>query len=448
VPKQFLPLVAGRSTFAMTLERVADRAIFERPLIVANSEHRYLVAEALRAARLDGEVLLEPMRRDSAMAIAAAAEMIAARDANAVLLVLPADHLIRDSAGFLATARQALPAANEGRIVTFGIRPDTPATQYGYIRKGDLLPGLPGVSAVAEFAEKPDVARATGYVASGYLWNSGNFMMRASLAVAEIGRHQPAIAAAARAAVAGIAAGPGYLRLPREPYDTAPAISFDYAVMEKTDLAALVEAQFDWQDLGGWETLSAIATPDRSGNTTTGEVVLNDTRGCHVHAGSGVVALLGVDNLVVATSGDAVLVAARDRIGAVKDLVATLPQTRSDAGAGGSPAVRPWGYYQVIGGGDFYQVKRLVVEPGARLSLQRHSHRAEHWVVVNGIADVTVDKETSRLGVNQSTFIPLGAVHRLANPGEELLTVIEVQYGDYLGEDDIERFADDYDRRV
>jgi mannose-1-phosphate guanylyltransferase/mannose-6-phosphate isomerase len=395
---------------------------------------------------MDCEILLEPSRRDSAPALAAAAEMIVARNPDAILLVLAADHLIRDVVGFRTTIEIALPAAKADHIVTFGVHPDAPATQYGYIGRGVALRGIPEVTAVAEFVEKPDVTTASRYVAAGYLWNSGNFLMKASLALAEIERHGPAIAAAARAAVANIVTEPGYFMLPRASYEAAPKMSFDHAVMERTDRAAVVEAHFDWQDLGCWESLSAITSRDEDCNTMTGDVVLTDTRGCHIHAGKGMVALIGVDNLIVATTEDAVLVAARDKVESVRALVAELSQARADVAGEGS--VRPWGHFEVIGGGDGYQVKRLVVEPGGRLSLQRHTHRAEHWIVVNGVADVTLEKKRSRLGANQSVFIPLGCVHRLANPGDKRLTVVEVQYGDYLGEDDIERFADDYDRHL
>ena len=448
-PKQFLPLVGGRSTFAMTLERVADPGIFARPLIVANAEHRYLVSEALRAAEIGGEILLEPARRDSAAAIASAAALVAGRDADALLLVLAADHVIHDVAGFRSSVRIAEAAAREGHIVTFGIRPSVAATGYGYIRPGAALPGQPRVAVVDAFAEKPDAATAERYVAEGYLWNSGNFMMPAALAMAELGRHAQAIAAAVEAAVAEIASAPGFLRLPAERYKAAPAMSFDYAVMERTERAAVIAADFDWRDLGSWESLSEIAGRDGAGNSMIGDVVARETSGSYIHAAKGVVALLGVDDLIVASSGDAVLVAARDRMDSVKELVAEIGRTRPDTVDADRRGVSPWGFFEVIGnGGAGYQVKRIVVEPGARLSLQRHLHRAEHWVVVAGIADVTIGTETRRLLENQSAFIGLHEVHRLANPGEEPLVVIEVQYGDYLGEDDIERLADDYDRRV
>ena len=445
-PKQFLPLVGDQPTFSMTLERVANPAVFERPLIVTNAAQRFWVAEALDAAGVDAELLLEPARRDTAVAIAAAADLIAGRDADALMLVLAADHLVKDVAGFQATVALARKAAEADRIVTFGIVADTPATRYGYIRKGALLPDLPGVSIVAAFNEKPDAETAKRYVADGYLWNSGNFLMRAALGVAEIERHAKAVADAAREAVAGIETIQGGLRLAALPYRNAPSLSFDYAVMEKTEQAAVVEADFDWCDIGSWESLCEIAGTDAAGNTLIGNVVAHESSNSYVNAVAGQVALLGVENLVIAASADGLLVAARDKLDSVRSLVAAVDESNSESPQETDHVVAPWGYFQVLDGGEGYKVKRLVVEPGARLSLQKHAHRAEHWVVVSGIADATIGSKTERLGENQSTFIPRGGVHRLANPGDKLLTVIEVQYGDYLGDDDIERFDDDYAR--
>ena len=445
-PKQFLPLVAGGATFAMTLERVADRDMFARPLIVASSAQRFLVNEALRAAAVDADILLEPLPRDTAAAVAAAATLVARSDPNALLLVLAADHLIRDTAAFVAAAETARPAAEAGYIVTFGITPDMPATNYGYLGRGEALPGLPAVSRIAAFREKPGPVAAAELVASGYLWNSGNFMMRASVALAEIERHAPDIASAAATSVTGAAFGHDATVLQERAYRTIPATSFDYAVMERTDRAAVVAAKFDWRDLGTWDSLARVAPKDAVGNAIVGDVVIENSRDCYVHATNGKVALVGVDDLVVASAEGAVLVAARDRAGSLRDVVARLNRNDQQASANELHKVAPWGYFQVIEESVGYKVKRLVVEPGKRLSLQKHAHRSEHWVVVAGIAEVTVGDDTRRLATNQSAFIPLGGIHRLANPGADLLIVIEVQYGDYLGEDDIERLADDFDR--
>lgn len=431
----------------MTLERVADRAVYGRPLIVAHRDHRYLLGEALRVADVEADLLLEPVRRDTAAAIVSAATIVARRDRDAVLLVLAADHLISDHDAFAKAVDDACAATERDYIVTFGVVPDAPATSYGYIRRSGSLPGLPTVSGVATFAEKPDAATARKFVDAGYLWNSGNFMMRASVAIAETKRYEPEIAAAATKAAGGVdTVSPPFL-LAGDPYEAAPAMSFDHAVMERTERAAVVEARFDWRDIGSWDSLGAIAEKDAAGNATVGEVAVVDSRGSYVHAASGQVAILGVDNLVVATGGDAVLVAARDRLDAVKALISDLDSHEAEDRSEEIYKVSPWGYFQMIDGGNAgYKVKRIVVEPGARLSLQKHKHRAEHWVVVTGVAEVTVDDDVRRLEENQSIFIPLGAVHRLANPGDRPLTVIEVQYGDYLGDDDIERLSDDYDR--
>ncbi len=444
-PKQFLPLVDGRSTFTMTLERVADRSLFTAPLIVTGADHRHLVADALRDAGVEAEILLEPSPRDSAAAVASAAAFAARRDPQSILLILAADHVVRDRAGFLRSVERARLAADSGRIVTFGIRPTNPATGFGYIARGAALPGCPGVSLVSTFAEKPDAATAARYVADGYLWNSGNFMLGAATALDELRRFAPAIAAGAEAAVAAVA-GPGnFLRLPAAIFDAMPATSFDYAVMEKTALAAVVEAEFDWRDLGTWDSLGEVNGRDAAGNSASGDVILSGSRDCSVHAAHGLVAVLGAENLLIAADQDAVLVATRDSLGSIKDFVGQVTRRKSE-GEAVRRWVRPWGYYEVLAGGPGYQVKRIVCDPGARLSLQSHRHRAEHWLVTGGTADVTIDKEIRAVPTGQTVFIPQGAVHRLGNSAEDPVVIIEVQFGGYLGEDDIERFDDDYGR--
>jgi len=304
------------------------------------------------------------------------------------------------------------------------------------------------VSRVSAFREKPDPVTAKQLVADGYLWNSGNFMMRAGLAIAETERFAADIVAPVAASVANAVVAPGGSVLEESAYRTVRATSFDYAVMEKTERAAVVEAGFDWRDLGTWESLGEIAPKDAAGNARVGEIVARDSRDCYVYAAKGKVALIGVNDLVVAAADDAVLVAARDRIDSLREVVAALNRNDEETAPDESYKVSPWGYFQVVEEGAGYKVKRIVVEAGGRLSLQRHAHRAEHWVVVAGTAEVTVGDDTRRLEANQSVFIPQGGVHRLANPGEDLLIVIEVQFGDYLGEDDIERLADDYDRHA
>jgi mannose-1-phosphate guanylyltransferase/mannose-6-phosphate isomerase len=442
-PKQFLPLVDGKSTFAMTLERVADRDLFGRPVIVTGVDHRHLVSDALQEAGVEADILLEPSRRDSAAAVAAAAAFVAQRDPDGIILVLAADHVIRDRVGFRRSVERAWCAAEAGRIVTFGVRPTGPATGFGYIAAGAALADCPGVSAVRAFAEKPNAATAERYIAEGYLWNSGNFMLQASSALAELRRHAPAIAAGAEAAIADVAASGNFIRLPAEKYDAIPANSLDYALMEKTALAAVTEASFDWRDIGSWDAISEASGRDDRGNAVSGPVMLRDSQGCEIHSAGRLVAVLGAQNLLVAADEDAVLVAPRDSLGSLKDFVGEIVRKR---GNGGSRAVRPWGYYQVLDGGPGYQVKRIVVDPGARLSLQSHQHRGEHWVVVQGTADVTIGDEIRPVPTGKSVFIPQGALHRLGNSGETTVAIIEVQLGSYLGEDDIVRYEDDYGR--
>ena len=441
-PKPFLPLLEGKSTFDATLDRVADRSLFGEAVVVANNAHRALVEESLVAKHLKATLLLEPVGRDTAGAIAAAAAFVAAKSPDAILLVLSADHVIADKPGFLAAVRRAAAAAAAGRIVVFGVKPDHPATGFGYIKPGNPL--SEGVFDVAAFREKPRADAAATFVASGYLWNSGYFMLTASTAVGELTLHAPEVAKAAGRAVANSARDGDVFLLDAAAFSSAPRVSFDYAVMEKTARAAVVEASFDWSDLGTWAAVYDAAPKDAAGNVLSGEVLLADTSGSYVATDRALVGVLGLHDMVVVASDNQVLVAPRDRVGEVKALVGKLHLDKEREIAGRS--TRPWGYYQSIDRGEGYQVKRIVVGPGQRLSLQKHARRAEHWTVVSGTAEVTVDDDVRTLSANQSIFIPLGAVHRLANPGSVPVTVIEVQCGDYLGEDDIVRLEDDYRR--
>ncbi|HLB79456.1 MAG TPA: mannose-1-phosphate guanylyltransferase/mannose-6-phosphate isomerase, partial [Dongiaceae bacterium] len=405
---------------------------------------------ALAAAGADATVLLEPAPRDTAPAIALAAAFVTGADPNATLLILPADHLIRDAAGFAATVAAAAAVADGGRIVVFGVKPDRPATSYGYIKPGAALSGL-DATAVAAFVEKPRAATATEFVAAGYLWNSGIFLMRAATALAEIDKHAAAIAVAAKDAVAGASADGGAIRLAAEPFLAARPISFDYAVMEKTDLAALVAAGFDWSDLGTWSAVWDAANKDDAGNAVSGDAVLVGTRRSYVRTSRPRVGVVGAEDIVVVASDDAVLVTTRQRADAVKDLVAAVEAAPEDGIGDFARHDRPWGHYQSLDLGEKHQVKRIIVNPGQRLSLQKHARRAEHWTVVEGIAEITVgvdaaalETKTARAG--EHVHIPQGAIHRLANRGTAPMTLIEVQVGDYLGEDDIVRFEDDYGR--
>jgi mannose-1-phosphate guanylyltransferase/mannose-6-phosphate isomerase len=450
-PKPFLPLVDGRSTFAGTLERVADASLFAPPVIIANRDHRFLVAEALGDADVEADLILEPEPRDTAAAVAAASVFVARRDPEATVLVLAADHLIRDLAGFRATAALAGRAAAEGEIVVFGIRPSEPAPGFGYIRPGEALAGLEGVSRVAAFVEKPDRETAEGYLAAGYLWNSGNFTMRVATVIGELRAHAPEVLAAAEAAVDGARVDGDAVELSAEAFGKAPKIAFDRAVMEKTKRAAVVAARFDWSDLGTWHSVWDAAQKDEHDNAAFGDVALVGTTGSFVSTDRPVVGLLGVTDLVVVADSDAVLVTPRERADSVKDLVGALAALKEKTAGGHARHYRPWGWYQSLELGEKHQVKRLEVKPGGRLSLQRHRHRSEHWTIVGGEAEVTVGMDRAALAtrtvdVNETVEIPLRAIHRVANRGSVPLTIIEVQCGDYLGEDDIERFEDDYGR--
>ena len=446
MPKQFVPLIGERSTFQQTLARIADPALFARPIVITNAEFRFIVAEQLREIGVEADIVLEPARRDSGPAVAVAAALAARRDPEAAVLVLAADHVVRKPEEFLVACRAAAVAVAEGRIVTFGIRPTAPATQYGYIRPGAMLNGA-AVLAVEAFVEKPDAATAARYVADKYLWNSGNFMFRADVMLGEIARFEPAMAEAARAAVAQMTQDLDFLRLAPEPFGRAPKKSIDYAVMERTSLAAVVPADMGWSDVGSWEAVWDNLDHDGAGNAVSGPAVVLDSRNNLVRSEDGVLtAVIGIDNAVVIATGDAVLVAARDKAESVKALVEELKSQNRREAVEHRRIYRPWGYYQGVDNGTRYQVKRIVVKPGARLSLQKHFHRAEHWVVVKGTAEVTVGADVRAVHENESVYIPIGSVHRLANPGKIPLELIEVQVGSYLGEDDIQRLDDTYGR--
>jgi mannose-1-phosphate guanylyltransferase/mannose-6-phosphate isomerase len=451
-PKPFLSLVDGASTFALTLKRIADPAFYGRAVVIAGADHWHLLAAALAEAGAEADVLLEPEGRDTAAAIASAAAFVAARDPEAVLLVLAADHVIRDHAGFRAVVETALPAAAAGHIVVFGIEPTWPATGYGYIHPGMPL-AVSGASTVAAFVEKPDSARARRFLADGYLWNSGIFLLSAAVALKEVATYAPAVGAAARAAIAaGKRQDGGALLLDRAAFAAAPKISFDRAVMEKTANAAVTEAAFDWSDLGTWAAVWEAATPDPGGNITIGDAILIDTTGSYVSTTRPKVGLVGVSDLVVVASDDAVLVAARSASDKVKELTVAIEQAPEAVIGDFIRHYRPWGHYQSLDQGSHHQVKRIVVNPGSRLSLQKHFHRAEHWTVVEGVAEITLGLDPAALEVktlvaNETVHIPKGAIHRMANHGSVPMTIIEVQVGDYLGEDDIVRLEDDYGRQ-
>jgi mannose-1-phosphate guanylyltransferase/mannose-6-phosphate isomerase len=450
-PKPFLPLVGGRSTFALTLERVSDRSRFAEPVIITSADHRYLVETALKEAGAKATLLLEPTARDTAAAVGAAAAFVASRDSNATMLILAADHVIAAAEAFAKVVDAALPAAGAGRIVVFGVKPKGPATSFGYIKPGATT-GQGGAKAVEQFVEKPDQKRAVELVKGGCLWNSGIFLMRAATALSELATHAPEIATAARNAVAGAKTEAGATTIDRAAFEAAPKKSIDYAVMEKTKLAAVVPADFDWNDLGTWAAVWDEGDKDENGNIGAGNVTFLDAKNNYVSSETDTIGVVGVDDLVVVSADGSLLVTTRARSAEVKDIVAAI-KAKPEANFGDFVRhFRPWGNYQSLDQGPRHQVKRIVVTPGARLSLQKHHHRAEHWTVVSGIADITIGPDmenlkTIRVNPNESVHIPLGHIHRMANPGSEPMTLIEVQIGDYLGEDDIVRLQDDYGRK-
>jgi mannose-1-phosphate guanylyltransferase/mannose-6-phosphate isomerase len=447
LPKQFLKLLGPHSTLQETIKRVIEPGLFETPLIVTQRDYRFLVREQLEEIGAEAEIVLEPARRDSGAAAAAAAHFAARNRPEALVLILAADHVVHDTAQFVATVRAARPAAQSGHIVTFGMKPDHPATGYGYIRPGNTLVKLAPARTVEAFVEKPDTETAARYVADGHLWNSGNFLFRANVFLAEYAKFEPASADAVARSVAGSTTDLGFHVLDAAAFSRAARKSIDYAVMEKTSLGAVVPADYGWSDMGGWNAAWTLSAHDARGNATKGDVMLLDSDNSYVLSSSGVTALLGVENLIVVVEDDAVLVATRNRAEELRPLVEKLRASGKPQADTHSRVHRPWGSYQGLDRGDHFQVKRIVVKPGGRLSLQKHLHRAEHWVVVRGTARVTIGEQTRDLHENESIDVPINAIHRLENPGKIPLEIIEVQTGAYLGEDDIVRLDDDYQRK-
>ena len=443
-PKQFLPLFGPRSTFQDTILRVSDATLFERPIVITNAAYRFMVLEQLAEIGREADVLLEPMRRDSGPAIAAGAAFAQTRDSDAVVLALAADHVVRDTEAFVAACRQGLAAAEAGSIVTFGVQPERAATEYGYISPGEVISGE--VRAVTKFVEKPDPVTAAGYIRDGYLWNSGNFMFRAAVLLDEYRNVEASSVTAVVDAVNKAAHDLGFVKLDADAFGSAKAISIDYAVMEKTSRAAVVQVACGWSDVGSWHAVWELSEKDSQGNAAQGVAVFEDSRNCNVSTDRALVALEGVDDLVVVATQDAVLVSRQKDAGGLKRLVAKLKTVAPEVTEDHIKVHRPWGSYQSVDNGDRHQVKRIIVKPGGRLSLQKHHHRSEHWIVVRGAARVTVNELIKTVHENESIYIPIGAVHRLENPGKIVLELIEVQTGSYFGEDDIIRIEDDYQR--
>jgi mannose-1-phosphate guanylyltransferase / mannose-6-phosphate isomerase len=447
-PKQFVPLIGDKSLLQLTLERVG--ALGERVVCVAADDHRFLVADMLQRAKREGSIILEPVARNTAAAMALAALQATPDE---FLLFCPADHHIPDAAAFQRTMREGLTAAANGMIVTFGVVPSFPSTAYGYIRQGELRPD--GSLQVAQFIEKPDAARAQQLLLQGdTLWNAGIFLAQARFLVEALHEHAPDILASCRAAMAAAkseqpgkaAPGATFVRPDRVAFEACRSQSIDYAVMERHAFVAVIPFRGQWSDVGSWNAVADLAPADAQDNRVQGQGWTRNARNTFIHAPHRPVVALGTHDLLIIDTPDAVLVAQRDCAEQVKDVVAMLEQGNATQAAINRKVVRPWGWYDSVDAGERFQVKRIGVKPGASLSLQKHHHRAEHWVVVRGTAEVTRGAETFLLSENQSTYIPIGEVHRLHNPGKMELEMIEVQSGAYLGEDDIVRLDDSYGR--
>jgi len=447
-PKQLLTLSGRDSLLQQAILRVPNDERFAAPFLVANEEHRFIIAEQLREIGVvPRALLLEPVSRNTAPAVCVAALTLNETDPNALMLVMASDHVIKDVAAFLLAVDCAAEAAHAGALVCLGVLPDRPETGYGYIHRGTALDGIDNAFAVAEFVEKPDADRAKEYLASGeHFWNSSIFMLPARLYIDELERLRPDMVAACRRALTEGRRESDFIRLDKDAFAACDGDSIDYAVMEKTRRAAVVPVAMGWSDIGSWDALWDMSGKDRDGNSIEGNVVAEDTRNCYLRSEAGLVAAIGIEDLVVVGTADAVMVAPRKRTQEVKTLVARLVKERRDE-ADALPTVhRPWGTFTSLHNGHRVQVKHIVVKPGGKLSLQMHHHRAEHWVVVQGTAKIRRGDEEMMLSEDQSTYIPIGTAHRLENPGKIPLHLIEVQSGSYLGEDDIVRLEDSYGR--
>ena len=473
-PKQLLPLVGERTMLQNTVTRLDNIADLEPPLIVCNESHRFMVAEQLRLINVrPSAVLLEPVGRNTAPAVAIAALQAMKGGGDPILLVLPADHVIKDTRAFHNAVTEGAGLAKSNSLITFGIVPDKPETGYGYIKKGKQIRVKAEVKAkgkgqrakgqdvliahnslliaafkVGRFEEKPDIAKAKKFISSGeYLWNSGMFMFRASVYLDALGHFAPDILLACRKTLKGAVRDLDFTRLDPDAFANCRSDSIDYAVMEKTDSAVVIPLDAGWNDIGSWSALWEVLKKDKDGNAVSGDVLTQDVSNSFIYAGSRLVTAIGVKDHIIIETADAVLVADKDEAQKVKNIVALLKSQKRGEALLHRRVNRPWGAYECIDSSDRFQVKRIIVNPGACLSLQRHHHRAEHWIVVKGTARITKDSEVITVTENESTYIPLGTKHRLENPGKIPLELIEVQSGSYLGEDDIERFDDRYGRK-
>lgn len=445
MPKQFIGLMRdGLSTFQTTLQRISGPE-FAPPIVITGNEFRFVVAEQMEQMGVTGTIVLEPERRDSAAAVAVGALMAARAGNNSICLVLAADHVVTGTAEFVADCVAASTAAREGHIMTLGIVPTAPSSAYGYISIGNKL-AQKDAFAIERFVEKPNAETAAKYVAEGMVWNSGNFLFPPEVMLAELAARAPKVLSAAQDALDQAQQDLDFLRLEPEAFSHAPKISIDHAVMEKTQRAGVVRATFGWSDVGSWDALYEIAPADANGNVLEGPVLAMDAHRNLVRSEGVLTAVLGLNDIVVVTTADAVLVAAKSQAAKVKDVVAQLATSGHSEATDHLRVHRPWGWYQRIDIGDRFQVKHICVKPGGILSLQRHHHRAEHWVVVRGTAEVTIDGEVKLYHENEAAYLPIGCVHRMRNPGKIDLKIIEVQVGSYTGEDDIVRIEDVYAR--
>ncbi|ACL03190.1 mannose-1-phosphate guanylyltransferase/mannose-6-phosphate isomerase [Desulfatibacillum aliphaticivorans] len=445
-PKQLLALSGDNSLLQRTALRLQGLEGAASPLVVCNEKHRFFVAEQFLQMEIDPfSIVLEPVGKNTAPAVAAAAIKALALGEDPVLFVLPADHHIQDAEGFLKSAKTGEALAEQGRLITFGVVPHAPETGYGYIRKGESF--AEGAFILDKFVEKPDLPTAEQYLASGdYLWNSGMFMFKASVVLEELKKHAPEIVQACKQAVEGGREDLDFFRLDAKAFGQSPSISIDYAVMEKTSQGVVLPLEIGWDDLGSWESLWQTGEKDENSNVLVGDVTTVDVTNSYLHATKRMLAAVGVSDLVVVETADAILVANRDKVQNVKHIVEELRKRQREEAVSHRKVYRPWGSYESIEVSNRFQVKLITVKPGAKLSLQKHFHRAEHWVVVSGTAIASRDGEEITLHEDQSTYIPLGVVHRLENPGKIPLELIEVQSGAYLGEDDIVRLDDVYGR--
>ena len=444
-PKQFQPLAGEFSLLQQSCQRV-NGAGFAGASVLCNNDHRFLVAEQLQQAGVDGPtIVLEPVARNTAPAALVSALVAMGRDPGALVLLMPSDHVIKDTAGFQRSVTKGMTAAAAGRIVTFGVKPDKPETGYGYIEIADATDG---VHSVSRFVEKPPVETAEAYLRAGnFVWNAGIFLFSAQAMIAAFEAHAPETLRHCRNALELAKSDLDFLRLDQDAYGQCENVSLDYAIIEKVGGVACVPLESDWSDLGSWQALWEIGDKDTDGNVKQGDVVLHDTRDSYVQSTDGVcLSLIGMDGVIAVATSDAILLAPKERAQDVKHIVDQLKKSGRTETELHKRVYRPWGWYEQRGQGSRFQVKYLMVKPGAKLSLQSHHHRAEHWVVVSGTAEVTVDDKTFLMTENESTYIPLGAKHRLGNPGRVPALLVEIQSGSYLGEDDIVPFEDDFKR--